>query len=268
MKNKSLTLQLEELYNEKWGKLLEQLEQKQIKVKAPFLLSVDKYDEEDYRDESWYTDADLKVMIFGQEANRWEWKDKKTPADVMENYQVLYHDDYTVDDSGTIAFVKQGSRFLCIGFNGFSSQISEHLHNEMPNRRVTFLWNNISKLSAVGRDGVSGIAVNNETHEIEREFFHVIPDEIEILKPDVLIFLTGVTDKYNEYIRENFNVKKESVLLDDYDTRDLAKLDIAGVKLAYRTHHPASRIDTSEETWTWYHAILDDIKKNLDTIFQ
>ena len=264
MTNNSLTLQLEELYDEKWGKLQEQLEHKQIKVKAPFLLSVNKYDREDHSDETWYTDADLKVMIFGQEANRWEWKKEKTPADVMENYQELYHEYYKVDKSGTIAFVEQRSPFLRDGFNGFSSQISEYLHTKMPNRRAAFLWNNISKLSAVGRNGVSGIAVNSETHAIEKECFHVIPDEIEILKPDILIFLTGVTDKYEEYISENFDVIGKSPLLDDWDVRDLAKLDITNVKLAYRTHHPASRTDTNEETWTWYHAILNDINQNLE----
>lgn len=264
MEKKSLTLQLEELYDSKWSELFEQLEGKHVKLQSPFLLGVDKYDDENSIDESWYTDANLKVMIFGQEPNRWQWPKTEVvkPADFMEQYQAFYNEHYREYELGT-GFINQKSRFLRDGFNGLSSVISEHLNKEMPSRRTAFLWNNISKLAAVGNDGVSGVAVNSLTHEIERKYFHVIPDEINILKPDVLIFLTGVTDKYQQYISENFEILGAPIQLNDLPTKDVAKLNIKNIKLAYRTHHPASRSDSGEDTWSWYHAIINDIKDNL-----
>lgn len=264
MEKKSLTLQLEELYDSKWSELFEQLEGKHVKLQSPFLLGVDKYDDENSIDESWYTDANLKVMIFGQEPNRWQWPKTEVvrPSDFMEQYQAFYNEHYREYELGT-GFINQKSRFLRDGFNGLSSVISEHLNKEMPSRRTAFLWNNISKLAAVGNDGVSGVAVNSLTHEIERKYFHVIPDEINILKPDVLIFLTGVTDKYQQYISENFEILGAPIQLNDLPTKDVAKLNIKNIKLAYRTHHPASRSDSGEDTWSWYHAIINDIKDNL-----
>lgn len=269
MEKKSLTLQLEELYDSKWSELFEHLEGEHVKLQSPFLLGLNKYDDKDSIDESWYTDADLKIMIFGQEPNKWEWPKTEMvrPADFMEQYQAFYNEFYREYDLGT-GFMNQKSRFLRDGFNGLSSEISEYLNKNMSNKRATFLWNNISKLAAVGNDGTSGVAVNSLMHEIERKYFHVIPDEINILKPDILIFLTGVTDKYQQYISENFDILGDPIQLNDLPTKDVAKLNIKNIKLTYRTHHPASRCDSSEATWSWYNAIINDIKDNMENLFR
>lgn len=254
-----LSYQLELLYDEKWFKLNEALKAHEIAIRTPLLLSLNKYDEGN--SEKWYTDADLKVMIFGQEVNRWKLPADKRPipADIMELYQEFYNENYKEVD-GNIYFPVRAS-FFNIGFNGFTSSISEFLREEFPTKRVAFLWNNISKLAAVGSNG-TGVSVNSFTHQLEQEFFRVIPDEIEILKPDVLIFLTGVDEKYNTYIAENFVIRDNPIQLSGLPIKDVAKLNIESVKLAYRTHHPADR-SSGSDTWMWYHAILDDLKSNL-----
>ena len=63
------------------------------------------------------------------------------------------------------------------------------LLKDFPGKRVSLIWNEISKLSK--RKGEGGEAVNAFEHDIEKRFFHVIPEEIKILKPDIIIFLTG-----------------------------------------------------------------------------
>ena len=137
------------------------------------------------------------------------------------------------------------------------------LDKSYPNKRVAYLWNNISKLSIGGRDGVSP-----EIHELEKEYFHVIPQEIEILKPDVLIFFTGPgKNVYYNYIRENFNIQGGPSPLAGNDVDAVSKLDIEGISLAYKTYHPAANIK-GEERWGHYHAIIDDINKNINNIFK
>lgn len=65
----NLTKQLANLYEPKWKELKQQLDAKGIKVQAPFMLGValEHNNQGGYVDESWWTDADLKVMVFGQE---------------------------------------------------------------------------------------------------------------------------------------------------------------------------------------------------------
>ena len=52
----------------------------------------------------------------------------------------------------------------------------------------------------------------------------------------------------------------------------VAKLDIEGISLAYKTYHPTATKDgdrgiTDAEKWKYYHAILDDIKEHIQDFF-
>lgn len=109
--------------------------------------------------------------------------------------------------------------------------------------------------------------MSKTVHKLEEKYFHVIPKEIEILKPDILIFLTGPgLDVYYGYIRENFTVRGTPKPLAQHNVNAVSKLNIAEVKLAYKTYHPAAHI-TKEEKWDYYHAILDDMKEHIHDIF-
>ena len=69
----TLTEQLANLYEPNWKELKQHLDAKGIKVQAPFMLGValEHNNQGGYVDESWWTDADLKVMVFGQEPLNW-----------------------------------------------------------------------------------------------------------------------------------------------------------------------------------------------------
>ena len=228
-----------------------------------------------YVDESWWTDADLKVMVFGQEPLNWPMPilddgSQVQSDDFVELYQRFYSDNYRGD-----YFLKDSdnhlakNKFFNMGFNGIISGIKDFvLDKQYPDKKVAYLWNNISKLSLGGRDGVY-----QKIHELEEKYFHVIPQEIEILKPDVLIFLTGpAQNTYYRYIQENFNVNGSPKPLAGNDVDAVAKLDIEGISLAYKTYHPTATKDgdrgiTDAEKWQYYHAIFDDMKEHLDDIF-
>ena len=214
--------------------------------------------------EDWYTKADVKIMFFGQETNGWA-----RGCDVGEltaAYEDFLDDHYNADEGHFYTEgLQRGNRFMRWGINGIMSGVREMLE-PYPGKRVAMIWNEISKLSA--RKGEGGTSVDAAAHEIERRYFHVIPKEVEILRPDILVFLTGPGENtYYNYIKENFTVGVPQQLA-SLPLHDVAKLPIEGVKLAYKTYHPGARGTTEEFHWQFYQAILDDIKANLDTLLQ
>ena len=103
-------------------------------------------------------------------------------------------------------------------------------------------------------------------HEIERNYFHVIPQEIQILKPDILVFFTGPgQNAYYEYIKENFTLLGEPLPIGGLPVDDVAKLPVKEVSLAYKTYHPNAK-KTDGFHWNNYNAILADIKENIDKL--
>lgn len=106
-----------------------------------------------------------------------------------------------------------------------------------PGKTISMIWNNISKMSAITKSG--GGPVDASVHEIEHEYFHVIPKEIEILKPNILIFFTGPGENtYYRYIQENFTMDGEPLPLASLSVHDVTKLPIKEVELAYKPTIP------------------------------
>ena len=282
----TLSEQLTELYKRKWGGLIEQLKTNGLRdqLQCPFLISAlriadiekkreeNKLDvEENPENEAWYTDADIRIMFFGQEPYMWEkWdEDMKTPdvGDLMYTYEKFLDDNYvTHKNGGYFDQDKLRSRLFKFSINGILSCLMEEMGKSYPGKTISMIWNNISKMSAITKSG--GGPVDASVHEIEHEYFHVIPKEIEILKPNILIFFTGPGENtYYRYIQENFTMDSEPLPLASLSVHDVTKLPIKEVELAYKTHHPNSTI-SDKAHWDNYHAILADIKENIDQLLK
>ena len=276
----TLSAQLTELYNKHWESFMEQLEANGLrdKLQCPFLISLlrsGQKKEEREKDpnwysnketpehEEWYTKADIKIMFFGQETHGWE-KDLDM-GDLMGSYENFLDDKYVMEGNGGYFNEDEvgNTRMFRFAINGIMSCIREDILQAYPDKRVSMIWNNISKLSTV-----EGRPVDTKTHEIERKCFHVIPQEVEILKPDILIFFTGPGENtYYKYIKENFTINGEPLPLGGLSVHDVAKLPIKEVGLAYKTHHPNSTI-SDKCHWDNYKAILADIKENIDKLLK
>ena len=214
----TLSEQLTELYNEKWSDLMEQLEANGLrnKLQCPFLISVlrsgqkkeerekEKNFDPDWHSkqttpghEEWYTKADIKIMFFGQEPHGWE-KDLDV-GDTMAAYEDFLDDKYVVEgNSGYFNEDEVGNtRMFSFAINGIMSCMRDDILQTYPDKKVSMIWNNISKLSTF-----EGAPVDSFAHEIEHEYFHVIPKEVKILKPDILIFFTGPRE--NKYYKGEF----------------------------------------------------------------
>lgn len=288
---KTLSEQLTELYESKWNGLMEQLEANGLrdKLQCPFLLSV-------YRtgvkakeierlqengavynqwyaenmipsNEDWYAKADIKMIFFGKEPNGWTRDEETNRTDIstiMDEYGFFLDDRYEVRGNG--GYFNQGSSFFKVGVNKMMEGL-EMILNDYPHKRVSMMWNEISKLSTRKKNG--GGPVNPFIHEIEKKCFHVIPEEIKILKPDIVIFYTGPGENsYYKYVIEedNFTLTGEPERLDSLNKYDVVKLPIKEVKLAYKTWHPARMNKELREQV--YGAILADIKENIDQLLR
>lgn len=246
------------------------------KVQPPFLLGLnqEKEGKVSIGDETWYTQADLKVMIFGKEVHEWGWPKLENGAqlgsdDLVEAYEVFYSENYRDTFFLTDGNSKLSkSPFFRTGFNGLMDGINERLKKVYPGKRAAFLWNEISKLSTM--EGRSRKVVDPMIHQCELDYFHVIPQEIELLKPDVVIFLTGFGEPYDRYINENFHILSTSSV-GNISMDDVVKLELEEVPLAYKTHHPGTTAVARHglndaERWNHYNAILADIDANFDKI--
>lgn len=265
--------QLMEMYEHHFNELIQHLEADGIKfqVQPPFLLGLSPIGSQlpIFSNEEWYTKADLKVMFFGREAHIWGWRDENKSDEFVEGYEEFYGVNYngycfmidTDNHLGKSPFIR--------GMNGLMSGIIEKLHKVYPKKRAAFLWNNISKLSSI-----EGKFANDKAHRDELLYFHVIPNEIRILKPDIVIFLTGFGKngaKYNVYINENFNkddgypiISEEA--LPGVDITDVVKINIQGIPLAYKTHHPQGV--SNDNLDSQYKAICKDIESHLGEIIK
>ena len=253
--------QLKSLYASRWDALCDAIQsvsgnrQAVDKPSYPFLLSVAHW-ENGQASENWYADADLKVMVFGQETNSWVGAsdDFGTPpspvfnADismeaVMGIYENFYATYYHQD-----GFTYNGKRYgtFHYGLNRFLSL----LNTGCPGKRIACMWNNIVKLGKANGSGFCG----NDIYNVQKQCFMVVNDEIEILKPDLILFLTG---SYDERIRDNWS-GAQFTALPTFAVEDAAKVSLPGLDIpAYRTNHPSARV-SKEEKRARLEAIVND----------
>lgn len=258
--------QLEALYDSKWKEMSDALQavsgNSSVKPAYPFLLSLAHW-EDDRPTESWYTDADLKVMIFGKETNSWVgteddfgtppspvFNPEVTMGAIMGIYESFYSDDYLRNQQKGFRFNNRYGTFH-YGFNRFVSLFNAHCAG----KRVAYLWNNIVKIGKAKGSGFCG----EEIYNVQKQHFDVVAKEVEILKPDLILFLTG---NYDSRICDSWPGTRFTAL-PPFAVGDAAKVALPGVDVpAYRTNHPSrSRFMQKGETEQRLEAIVNDFMK-------
>lgn len=251
--------QLKELYAGMWDGLKDELgkivgdKEENVKPAYPFLLSLAHW-ENGRPNENWYVDADVKVMIFGQETNGWsgEADDFGTPpspifnAEVtMEAIMAVYEDFYSSHYRGN-GFRYNGNRYGT--FHHGASRLMDLINVKFSGKRVSFLWNNVVKIGKASGAGFCG----EKIYGVERMYFPVIKEEIKILKPDLIIFLTG---SYDERLQDSLgNISFGA--LGEFSGQEVAKVVLPGIDIpAFRTYHPSARV-SKELKEAIYRAII------------
>jgi hypothetical protein len=187
-----------------------------------------------------YSSSDLKVMYFGQETNGYEgaYSESKGIDHLLDVY------DGFVNKRGCYAYRGQfwnGVKHFQLAFKGI------HSNSE-------FVWNNIVK---VGKDWSKGCP-SEKVLMWQKPWSNIIPQEVKILSPDVVIFFTG--PNYDHLIKNTFtDVNFEPV--GDFSIRQLAKINSENLPCnTYRTYHPG---------YLWrigFHKVKDAIIDNINKI--
>lgn len=215
-----------------------------------------------------YEKADVKIMIFGRETNNWNDGNRKNLPNGTYNFDLQTNDDIIAEIMGTdkVCGICDTYENYCNPDSGerktqFTKRmlsLVEKISLAMPGKTVEYIWNNIHKIGngAAGNGRCCG-QPTVEIQEIVRRRFNVVPDEIKILRPDIVIFLTG---KYaDNAIMNTFDISKDefdpvSVGADIF----LDRVNIPGVKYAARTIHPSRK--SNEVLNAHFEALINDIK--------
>ncbi len=226
-------------------------------------------------DDGAYESADIRVMIFGRETNNWNDTRERnhcpygtynfhlsTSGDVIDEIRGRH-----VDGQPEIFGLGDLYHAYCYEDNGVGrsvftrrlNQLLEQMRRSLGSRKVEAVWNNIFKIGCGGTDfGHSCRKPTAQIREIESRYFNVVAEEVKILRPDVVIFLTGFGA--DREIQEKFKLPDsafhpvaEGVFLD--------RIDLPGVKYAARTIHPSRQ--SRENLSVHFDALVEDLTKVL-----
>lgn len=165
-----------------------------------------------------YTSSTLKIMFFGKETNGYEgsFKDSKGVDHLMRVY------DAFANQSGAKKYGKHFWNAVRKFIAAFSKK----------NPSVTFTWNNIIK---VGKDWSLGMPPES-VMRWQENWFQVIRQEVQILKPDVVIFMCG--PQYDKFIEKAFG-SFAFVPVGNRPERQLGRILSGSLPPAtFRTYHP------------------------------
>ncbi len=242
-----------------------------VKPALPLLIELYEDDFGEYP----YEKADLRLMIFGRETNNWNDQDNRKSSTYTEykyNFNIQNSDDIVSEISG-IPDVIHGIGDIYGDYCYHDSSIKKTqftvrkdilfnmIKEAFPNKKLIEVWNNIFKIGVSQSNyGRSAQIVPENLRTIEHKYFNVVAKEVEILKPEIIIFLTGKNPLADAEIRYKFGIGKDDftpvkdgVLLD--------RINIPGVKYAARTIHPSRQ--SNENLKIHFDALIDDIKRNI-----
>lgn len=203
---------LKELYQKYWNKTRDEIVVKKDSA-FPFMINVNKR----------YENASKRVMFCGQETYAWNGEEynaveKSSVDSIMKRYDI---------------FVNNG------GYNSPYWNFQNRIIADNP--EIGFVQNNLVKIGKAYEPGCDE-TIDNLAHQ----YFPVFKKELNILRPDLIIFLTGPNyDRKIEYnlgrfTTENCLDKEEFSFLSSPANICFDKLIFSNTNapLSYRTNHP------------------------------
>lgn len=164
-----------------------------------------------------YKEFKNSIMIFGQETNGWCREcGKASEFSNSLNKSLKIYDSFYLKDG---IYKYRGP---------FWNEFKRIKREVTKTKDAVFVWNNINKIGRIGKGNVE------EINKIQFSKFDVIRDELKILKPQILVFLTG--NDYNHFIRQNIENFKELKLSDSITELKFVN-EFSHLK-AFKTFHP------------------------------
>lgn len=164
-----------------------------------------------------YISSPNKIMVFGQETNYWatECGNGGAYCGKIQDVTNIYDKFYLKN-----GFKSHKSPF----WNEF-----KRIVNGTKKHNTSVIWNNINKIGRLGKGNIKSI------NDIQFEHFRVIKNEIEILKPSILLFFTGF--EYDNFIRKQIGDFKTKAIIEGKLDEIQFENELSNLK-CYRTFHP------------------------------
>jgi hypothetical protein len=107
------------------------------------------------------------------------------------------------------------------------------LKNKFPTKEIYPIYNNIIKIGKMEEKGRPSLDILH----LENKYLNVIKDELNILKPDIIIFFTG--PNYDDQIELKLgDVIDNKFSIPDFSTRQLCRVNLKENCIAFRCYHP------------------------------
>ncbi|TLV02541.1 hypothetical protein [Dyadobacter luticola] len=215
MTAQTLNTQLLELYQKYTASIYAQTWEDN--VSAPLLMHV--FDE--------YCEMENKILFVGQETFGWHSMSAKPNVSEL----LLMYKGFQL---GKPSELREGrkQRILSSPFWNFCRSCFYDLNRNVggvTNKTNGFLWTNISKFDC------NSTTPSYDLQERNKEGFELLKAEITILKPDVVVFLTG--SKYDNRIDAVFNPIRKIILPEGY-LYQLSTADGSLPPRTFQTKHP------------------------------
>ena len=241
------------LYDSKWSDLCKVLDENGLDGYEynPLLLGI--------KDVEDFDSADIKVMLFGQDMSEGGWyqydRQNQSLKECMMSIRTFDNKIGAIDLNG-----KRGTKSMGRGMNRFI----DALNARFPDKKIRYIWNDLVRL---GRN-IKGNSHQKLLEQIELEYFNVIRDEVNIIRPQILVFFTGPSKFWEIKLQQKLGISKLNYLpVHSWkgNIRQLAQLELEketypAVKYVFRTYHPCAwegRIHVKHKDL--YKAIVDSI---------
>ena len=210
----SIIKRLENLYEKSLEGIHEKIsaynDEHDRELDGPFLMSTR---------EDLYSKAKVKILIVGQESYRLKDRNNNESYDII---QLMENNIYVIEENHT------NSPFwhTVVALNG--------ILNPEFKERCCFFWTNVSKYSDNG-----GPLSPDEHKFIVEQTKNMLLDEIKIIEPDAVIFLSG--PHYDDKIRIQFDGQLQfEIVSENITVRDFARVVHPSLpKNSFRTYHPS-----------------------------
>lgn len=176
-----------------------------------------------------YLESDIKILYIGKENNGWSSR-----ASLKRKYLIEggYSDNSYVEALiGLYKSFNLGANYRKPFFTFLSDLIQPYRDNSI---RIGVLWTNLLRMDCTGKNKyIKNDMFNADNNEILRK-------EIDILKPDITIFVTGPS--YDNFLRKTF----DDLTMHESDNKELNRRRFALLESKHlpgttiRTYHPGA----------------------------
>lgn len=184
-----------------------------------------------------YLNSEYRILFIGREPNGWLGFLNLNVDECIKNYK-----NFELCENGR--------------YTTFWQYIYETKNILMPNTvgQKNFLWSNVSKFSKAD----DGSAIDLDDFKFFSDNFNVLEKEIEIVKPDVIIFFTGKSWDFKIQYQINDKIEFQPVS-NKIETSELARLKSKYFPYnTYRVDHPITL--QTQKKWSLMELIIKEIK--------